>query len=89
MSWSVSAHGKPEAVGRKLAGDFERITYLSGVEQELMLAAAGIVSKACAANNCKDYSLKVTASGSGSHHETKGDTQSISIVIEPMYGFAE
>jgi autotransporter adhesin len=89
MSWSVIAVGKKDAVAAKLATDFEKITYLSGPEAELKDAAAEIITKAVAAQGDKT-AIKVSASGSaGQSYGPDSATQTLSIVIEPIFGFVE
>lgn len=87
MSWSVQAVGKPEAVVKKLATEFEKITYLAGVEAELKDAVDKLVAVAVSAYT-GSYAVRVTASGSASNYK-EGVTQSLNLLIEPIYGFIE
>ncbi len=81
MSWSVSAIGKPEAVAKKLAEDFSKITYLGPEEAAVKDAIAEVVAKALATTV---GAVEVSASGSLS-----GGMQSASLRIDPKYGFIE
>ncbi len=81
MSWSVSAIGKPEAVAKKLAEDFSKITYLGPEEEAVKDAIAEVVAKALATTV---GAVEVSASGSLS-----GGMQSASLRIDPKYGFIE
>jgi hypothetical protein len=89
MSWSVQGVGRGESLAKKLAGDFERITYLQGEEAELKDGAAVIVAKALSANTRQDTLLNISCSGSASTHPADGNSQSLSISITPLYGFVE
>ncbi len=81
MSWSVSVIGKAEAVAKKLAEDFARITYLAPEEAAVKDAIAGAVAKALETTT---GAVEVYASGSLS-----GGLQSASLKIDPKYGFVE
>ena len=87
MSWCVSAIGKPEAVGKKLATDFGKITYLSGVESELKENAARLVELALSGFS-GPRAVKVSAGGSASNYNG-AKTQFLKILIEPIYNLAE
>ena len=96
MSWSVGAIGKPEAVAKKLAAEFDNIKHLEGPEDLLKMRVADLVAVALAAYTGPEhskmheqkYAVQVTASGSGMAH---GDhkTQTLSLEIKAVYGFCE
>jgi len=91
MSWSVAAFGKAAPVAAKLAGDFQRIT-CSEPEETIKNSVASAVATALGAFP-PNYAVRVAAGGSQSHpdfskapHEK---TNSLSVTIEPLYGFTE
>jgi hypothetical protein len=91
MSWNVSGWGKPEPLAAKLAIEFEKITHYGMRQEELDLAmmASEIVFKSLKANNQKGQVVRVEANGSMSWHPSDGTANTLSIKIEPMWGFVE
>jgi hypothetical protein len=86
MSWSVSAIGKPAAVAKKMAEEFAKNPCIQP-EETIRQAVAGIVATALSSfpNN---YAFRVDASGSQSSSDA-GTTHSLSVKIEPIWGFCE
>lgn len=91
MSWHVQAIGRASAVAAKLAEDFPRVK-CQEPEETIKAAVASIVATALAAFGPTD-AVKVTASGSQSTAaSTDGPTtyiNSLSVSIEPLWGFVE
>ena len=88
MSWSVSAIGKPGAVAGKLAKQFEQVK-CQEPEETIKNTVASAVATALAAYD-PDTPVKVSASGSQSTDSGKAThTNSLSVAIEPMWGFIE
>jgi hypothetical protein len=91
MSWSVSAIGKSDAVARKLATDFAAIK-VTGPEVDVVNSAAAAIAAALAAQ-VPPTAVRVAASGSQSSMGQSGSptsyTNTMSISIEPIYGFVE
>ena len=90
MSWSVSAIGKPTAVAAKLAAQFAGIKCMEPEEtiKNTVASAVAVALKAYPAS----YAVKVEASGSQSTDSSKppGEaTNSLSVKIEPIWGFCE
>lgn len=92
MSWNVEAVGRPKAVAVKLAAEFARIT-CNEPEETIKNTVASAVATALAAFP-DGSAVKVKAYGSQSRQEGgSGDlplaVNSLSVSIEPLYGFAE
>lgn len=91
MSWSVSAVGKSDAVAKKLAADFDRIS-VTGPEVEAVAGAKAAVMAALGAQ-VPPTAVQVTASGSqGTMGQTDGPsryTNSVKIDVQPFFGFIE
>ena len=82
MSWSVDPIGKPTAVAKKLAEDFANNPCMEP-EETIRQAVAGIVATALPSFPA-GYGVRVDASGSKS-----GGVHSLSVKIEPIWGFCE
>ncbi len=92
MSWSVSAIGKSDAVAAKLATEFANIKYLTGPEADVKDAAAAVVAAALA-GQVPPTAVKVNCCGSQSTYSQKDGptsyTNTLTIEIQPIYGFVE
>ncbi len=88
MSWSVSALGKPEAIAKKLAEDFAKITYLVPEEAAVKDAIADVVAKTLL-TQAKGTAVDVSASGSLSTFVKGGKLHSVNLSIKTIYGFVE
>jgi hypothetical protein len=86
MSWSVSAVGKPAAVAAKVQADLN--AYKCVDPEEGVKQAAGAAIAAALGAQRADSAVKVEASG---HQSGGGETASntLRIVVEPIYGFVE
>lgn len=90
MSWSVAALGKPAAVRTEIAKQFTNGSKCSEPEESIRQAAAVTIDAALAAHTDPSKAVRVAASGSQSQDFTsKAVSNSLSIGIEPMYGFVE
>ena len=94
MSWSVAAIGKPAAVGASIAKQAAG-TKCSEPEEGIRQAAIHLLATAVLAQN-PAIPVKVAASGSqsvGYDHATGKSTgvftNSLTISVEPQYGFVE
>ena len=87
MSWSVLAVGKPSAVAAKLEKDFTAYK-CSEPEETIRQSVAMAVSTALAAFP-EASAVRVDASGSQSQGADGKATNTLSVKIEPLYGFVE
>jgi len=88
MSWNVSAVGKAGAVRANVARQFKKLeegTMLSP-EKEAAVAVGQAVDLAL--SGCSG-AVKVQCYGSGSFDSGKWVGQTISVSLEPIYGFVE
>jgi hypothetical protein len=93
MSWSVAAIGKAGAVQASIAKQFAG-SKCSEPEESVRQAAASVLATAIAAQDPAS-AVKVTASGNQGHkYGPNGEatglfTNSLSINVDPQYGFVE
>ncbi|TAK86728.1 MAG: hypothetical protein EPO20_06330 [Betaproteobacteria bacterium] len=89
MSWSVAAIGKPSAVAEKLAAQFANIK-CSEPEETIK---SNVASAIAVALNAFPPSSAVRVEAHGSQSTDLGKpgiaTNSLSVKIEPIYGFVE
>jgi hypothetical protein len=91
MSWSVAAIGKSQAVAAEIAKQFANGSKCMEPEESIRQAAASLIATAMVAEDAAVV-VTVTANGSQSFKDytTKtGVTNSLSITIQPQYGFIE
>ena len=87
MSWSVAEVGKAGAVAKKLAEDFARIK-CEHPEETIKNMIASAIDAALSAFPPGE-AVKVTASGSQWKTDKGDKINSLSVQIEPIYGFRE
>jgi hypothetical protein len=89
MSWSVAVPlGRAPAVRAAVAKQFEQGGKCTEPEETIRQAAAKIIDAALAAQDPSKV-VEVIASGSMSSSAGKVDSNSLSIKIEPKWGFLE
>jgi hypothetical protein len=90
MSWSVGAIGKASAVATEIAKQFTNGSKCAEPEESIRQAAASLIATSLGAQTDPSKAVKVQASGSQSEdYTTKLVSNSLSISIEPVYGFVE
>ena len=92
MSWSASGIGKPLALAAKIEANLTTYRCVEP-EETVKKAALGVIKAALEAQDHASV-VKVTASGhqSGTYSPdgtAKGISNTLSINIEPVYGFVE
>ena len=88
MSWSVAAIGKPAAVRAAIADQFAKGGKCAEPEETVRLEAAAMMDAALAGQTDPAKAVKVSASGSMSQSGTT-ISNSLSVSVEPLYGFVE
>ena len=87
MSWSVGATGKAPAVRAAIAKQFEQQSKCVEPEETIRQAIKAILDEALSAQS---GAVKVGASGSQSmDYNTKAVSHSLSVTVEPVWGFLE
>ena len=92
MSWTLNMVGKPAALIKKLPAEFDRVT-CDEPEQSIKAKAWDIILATLTAYP-DDAAVKITASGSQSReyrpgHDAERAINSLSIVVENLWGFTE
>jgi hypothetical protein len=88
MSWSVAAIGKSSAVRAAIANQFANGSKCAEPEETIRQAAAAVIDKALEAQ-AEATAVKVSASGSQSSSGGIVTNNSLSIMVDPMWGFVE
>jgi hypothetical protein len=88
MSWSVSGFGKAPAVRESIAKQFAQGSKCMEPEETMRQAAAALMESSLAAQEPSKV-IEVSASGSMSTDNGKVASNSISIKIDPKWGFIE
>ena len=78
MSWSVSAMGKGEAVGRSLKDQFSRIPAMVQPEQDIKNKVAEIVEDACSSAPTSGFIVRAE----GHQYSLDGIPQTMHLKIE-------
>jgi hypothetical protein len=94
MSWSVSAVGKPKAVAASIAAQFATSHKCAEPEESIRQSTASTLA---AAIEAQDPDSAVSVSAGGSQSEKYGPdgkrtgvfTNSLSVSVQPLYGFVE
>lgn len=89
MSWSVNAVGKPKAVAAKLAEAFSK-NPCSEPEETIRQSVAGAIAAALQVYP-DDAAVNVEANGSQSVNGSNPEkaTNSLTVKIQPLFGFVE
>lgn len=87
MSWSLSAVGKSRAVADRVAKSIAD-SKCSEPEETIKNAVGAALATALAAFP-EGMAVKVVASGSQSSDGKGNATNSLQVVLEPLYGFVE
>jgi FlaG/FlaF family flagellin (archaellin) len=90
MSWGIGYVGKAPAVRTQCATEFAN-NPCAEPEETVRQAAAAVIDAALASQDASNV-VRVAASGSQSfknYTDQTGVTNSLSITIEPLYGFLE
>jgi hypothetical protein len=88
MSWSVTAIGKSSAVRASIAKQFATGSKCAEPEETIRQAVAVVIDKALEAQ-AEATAVKVSASGSQSSSGGVVTNNSLSIIVDPMWGFVE
>jgi hypothetical protein len=93
MSWSVGGIGKAKALAAKIENDFANTTACAEPEETVRQAARAVIAAALAGQH-ESKAIKVSASGSMSNYAEWPSTEakvsnSLTITVEPQYGFVE
>jgi len=89
MSWSVAAIGKPAAVRAAIADQFAKGGKCAEPEETVRLAAASVMDAALAGQTDPTKAVKASADGSMSQYANLVVTDSLTMSIEPLWGFVE